>query len=85
MATQKKFTASDIKKMGLTPAQVKKIIKDLESSMPKAKEKAAKATIKAGAKKVVDKTTGKTYTGRGGSVGRGGGAGIGGMFGVKNR
>jgi len=61
MAKEKKFTAADIKKMGLTPSQVKKIIKNLESSIPKAKEKAAKAAIKAGAKKVVDRTTGKTY------------------------
>ena len=66
-AKPKKFTAAEIKKMGMTPAQVRKIIKDLEASIPKAEEKAAKATIKAGAKSVTNKKTGKTYTARGGA------------------
>jgi hypothetical protein len=68
----KKVTAGD---MGLTPKQVRQIISQLEASIPTAKKKAAKAAIKAGAKSVTDRTTGKTYTAKSGRGGRGGGAG----------
>jgi hypothetical protein len=71
----KKITAGD---MGLTPSQVKKIIAQLEASIPAAKKKAAKAAIKAGAKSVTDKTTGKTYTAKSGRSSRGRGGSLGG-------